>query len=234
MWRAARSAAVVAALAGLALLLALLLPGIAPESGSPVPAEPSASPAGTRPGQALRGPAEMASEPAGAAPSHRLEPSEFPPGSPEGAPSELAGTGSYGPPTETEPEEPGPVELEATPWGSGETSRSGNWVLDPEIHQQILDELPERDEVPYLSVRIFKLATQTLQYFPREDRAVRAEARRRVSELRRRMAERKRETRGDLAALEALRSDLVRIDRDVEVWRERVLQGEPVLPEFEL
>jgi hypothetical protein len=107
-------------------------------------------------------------------------------------------------------------------------------VLDPEIHQQILADLPERDEVPYLSVRILRLMSQTLQYFPREDRVARLEARRRVGEIRRRIAERKRETRGDAAAAEALHADLVRLDQDLEVWRERVLQGEPALPEFGL
>jgi hypothetical protein len=107
-------------------------------------------------------------------------------------------------------------------------------VLDPEIHERILEELPERDEVPYLSMRILKLVTQTLRYFPTEDRAVRLEARRRVGALRRRIAERKLETRGDLAALETLRSDLLQLDRDLEVWRGRVLQGEAVLPEFSL
>ena len=112
--------------------------------------------------------------------------------------------------------------------------RSGNWVLEPEIHQRILDELPEPSEVPYLSIRILKLMTDTLRRFPPAEREARKQARARVAALRQTMAERKRETSGDPAALEVLRRDLLRVDQELEAWRGRVLEGEPVVPEIEL
>jgi hypothetical protein len=113
-----------------------------------------------------------------------------------------------------------------------EAAQGGNWVLNREIHEQILAELPENSQVPYLSIRILRLANHTLAQFPPGE--LRGEAKRRVAELRQRLAERKLATRGDLEAMDALRIDLHRTDRELEQWRERVLDGEAILPEVDL
>ncbi len=125
-------------------------------------------------------------------------------------------------------------EPEQRPIPDAPQDRSGNWVLEPEIHQRILDELPEPSEVPYLSIRILKLMTDTLRQFPPAEREARKQARQRVAALRQRMAERKRDTSGDPEALEVLRLELLRVDQELEAWRGRVLEGEPVVPEIEL
>ncbi len=125
-------------------------------------------------------------------------------------------------------------EPEQRPIPDAPQDRSGNWVLEPEIHQRILDELPETSEVPYLSIRILKLMTDTLRRFPPAEREARKQARARVAALRQTLAERKRDTSGDPEALEVLRLELLRVDQELEAWRGRVLEGEPVVPEIEL
>jgi hypothetical protein len=95
-----------------------------------------------------------------------------------------------------------------------------------------LSRLPEDRTVSYLAVRVRKLAVDTLQLFP-GDHPDRPEVRQRVIALDRRVLERKRMAAGDVEALEVLRQDLLRVDAELVAWRDRVLAGEPVLPEVE-